>query len=360
LNKNEKLSEIKMRNYSISNYPHRRKNILTGEWVLVSPHRTLRPWQGEVIKNISADLPKYDPNCYLCPGNKRANGEINPNYKNTFVFTNDFSALLDKVITGKKNNKNLLIAKSERGICRVINFSPRHDLTLAEMSEDKIQLVIEAWQKEYKDLSQNPLINYIQIFENKGASMGNSNPHPHCQVWSQESIPNEPKKEMRNFSAYYKKNKRSLLSDYIKIELKEKERLVYQNNSFVVVVPYWAIWPFETLIITKRKMANILELKKSEKKDFANILKVITVKYDSLFLTSFPYSSGIHQAPTDGKEYKEWHLHMHFYPPLLRSASIKKFMVGYEMMAEPQRDITPEYSAGILRELSNVHYKAIK
>jgi UDPglucose--hexose-1-phosphate uridylyltransferase len=354
----EKL-KINLNHSSMNIYPHRRKNILTGDWVLVSPQRTQRPWQGEVIKNISETLPHYDPGCYLCPGNKRANGEINPDYKDTYAFTNDFSALLEKTDTEKKDNKNLLIAKSEKGICRVINFSPRHDLTLAEMSEDKIQLVIEVWQSEFKNLSENPLINYVQIFENKGAAMGNSNPHPHCQIWSQESIPNEPYKELKNFSAYYKKNKRSVLSDYIKIELKEKERIVFENDSFVVVVPFWAVWPFETLIVTKRKIANILELKEIEKKDFANVIKVITTKYDNLFQTSFPYSSGLHQAPTDGKDHKEWHLHMHFYPPLLRSASIKKFMVGYEMMAEPQRDITPEYSAQVLRKLSNIHYKSL-
>jgi UDPglucose--hexose-1-phosphate uridylyltransferase len=342
---------------SLNVYPHRRKNILNGEWILVSPHRTQRPWHGDVIKDIPENLPQYDPNCYLCPGNKRANGEINPLYENTFAFTNDFSALIDKTEVENKNKKNLLIAKSERGICRVINFSPRHDLTLAEMSEDNIKLVIEVWQNEFRNLSGNPLINYIQIFENKGAAMGNSNPHPHCQIWSQESIPNEPKKELKNFSAYFKKYKRSLLSDYIKIEVKEKERLVFENKSFVVVVPFWAVWPFETLIIPKRKIANILALTENEIRDYANVLKVITTKYDNLFKTPFPYSSGIHQAPTDGKKYLEWHMHMHFYPPLLRSAKIKKFMVGYEMMAEPQRDITPEYSAKVLKDLSIEHYK---
>lgn len=344
----------------LNSIPHRRKNILTGEWILVSPHRTQRPWQGEVHK-ISGDVrPGYDPNCYLCPGNKRANGEFNPDYKSTFVFTNDFSALLENTRSKKIDERKLLVAKSEKGICRVVNFSPRHDLTLAEMNEKDIEQVITTWQNEFKNLGSNPNINYVQIFENKGSMMGNSNPHPHCQIWAQESIPMEPKKELKNFKQYYDKNKRSLLADYLKLELKLNERIVYENSSFVVVVPFWAVWPFETMIISKRKIADILHFSEKEKKDFANALKIITTKYDNLFKTSFPYSSGLHQAPTDGKEHKEWHFHMHFYPPLLRSASIKKFMVGYEILAEPQRDITPEQSAKVLKELSSVHYKTVK
>lgn len=349
---------MKMQKFELNNYPHRRKNILTGEWILVSPHRTQRPWQGEVSKVEDAARPQYDPNCYLCPGNKRANGEINPNYENTFVFTNDFSALLEN-IPSQNVNKNLLVAKSERGICRVVNFSPRHDLTLAEMSEPEIEKVINTWIEEFKMLASKPYINYIQIFENKGTMMGNSNPHPHCQIWAQESIPLEPMKELKNFQRYFAKYKRSILSDYIKLEKKLNERIVYENNSFVVLVPFWAIWPYETLIVSKRKIANITQLKKVERSDFANALRIITIKYDNLFQTSFPYSAGIHQAPTDGKDHKEWHLHMHFYPPLLRSASIKKFMVGYEMLAEPQRDITPEQSANILKELPTQHFKTI-
>lgn len=339
------------------NFPHRRKNILTGEWILVSPHRTKRPWQGDVAKPDLENRPVYDPDCYLCPGNKRANGEINPDYKNTFVFTNDFSALIPDIPKSNRSDHKLLESKSERGICRVVNFSPRHDLTLAEMEEKDIFNVIETWQNEFEILSALPFINHVQIFENKGAMMGNSNPHPHCQIWAQEHIPMEPYKELKNFSKYYSKNKRSILSDYLKAELKINERIVYENDSFVVLVPYWAVWPFETIIISRRKMKNILELKENEKTDFANVLSVTTIKYDNLFKTSFPYSSGIHQAPTDGKKHDEWHFHMHFYPPLLRSAAIKKFMVGYEMLGEPQRDITAESSAKILRELSTVHYK---
>ena len=334
------------------NYPHRRKNILTGEWILVSPHRTNRPWQGEISDAEGQTRPEYDPECYLCPGNKRANGETNPKYKNTFVFTNDFSALLEDIENFNLNKKDLLIAKSEKGICRVVNFSPRHDLTLAQMEESEIEKVIETWIAEFKTLGSNSNINYVQIFENKGSIMGNSNPHPHGQIWAQESIPLEAAKELKQFRKYYKKNKRSILSDYLKLELKMNERIVYQNESFVVLVPYWAVWPYETIIISKRKIAHIIQFDQNEKKDFANALKVITNKYDNLFKISFPYSAGMHQAPTDGKNYKEWHFHMHFFPPLLRSASIKKFMVGYEMLAEPQRDITPEYSASVLSKLS--------
>lgn len=342
-----------------NNFPHRRKNILTGEWILVSPHRAQRPWQGEIANRENQVRPSYDPECYLCPGNKRANGEINPNYTGTYVFTNDYSALIEDVPAKKMNQKNLLIAENEKGICRVVNFSPRHDLTLAEMSEVEIENVITTWQEEFRNLSSNKNINYVQIFENKGAMMGNSNPHPHCQIWAQESIPLEPQKELKQFRKYYSKNKKSLLSDYLKLELKQKERIVYENDSFAAMVPFWAIWPYETLIISKRKIANLLQLKEKEKKDFAKIISVITIKYDNLFNTSFPYSAGIHQAPTDGNKYPEWHFHMHFYPPLLRSASIKKFMVGYEMLAEPQRDFTPEASAVILKNLSVNHYKSI-
>ncbi len=341
------------------NYPHRRKNILTGNWILVSPHRTNRPWQGEVSNTEGQIRPEYEPDCYLCPGNKRANGEINPQYKNTFVFTNDFSALLENIRDFNYNKKDLLIAKGEKGICRVVNFSPRHDLTLAELEESEIEKVIETWQLEFENLGSNSNINHVQIFENKGSMMGNSNPHPHGQIWAQDSIPLEAMKELKQFVKYYKKNKRSILNDYLKLELKLDERIVYQNESFVVMVPYWAVWPYETLIISKRKIANILQFNKKEVKNFASALKVITTKYDNLFKTSFPYSAGMHQAPTTGKDYKEWHFHMHFFPPLLRSASIKKFMVGYEMLAEPQRDITPEYSAGILKELSTIHYKNV-
>lgn len=346
-----------MNEKDFNSYSHRRKNILTGEWVLVSPHRTNRPWQGEVSEVVEENRPAYDPACYLCPGNKRANGEINPDYKSTFVFTNDFPALQKNIPTAAANRNDLLVTKSEKGICRVVNFSPRHDLTLAEMNVTEIESVIQAWQNEFANLGSEPDIKYVQIFENKGTLMGNSNPHPHCQIWAQQSIPNEPKKELQSFRKYFAKKKRSLLADYLKLEIKLNERIVFENPSFVVLVPFWAIWPFETILISKRKVSSVLQLTKKEKKDFAAALKIILVKYDNLFSTSFPYSSGLHQAPTDGKNYPEWHFHMHFYPPLLRSSSIKKFMVGYEMLAEPQRDLTPEISAMMLRKLPSTHYK---
>lgn len=346
-----------MQQFELNKYPHRRKNILTGEWVLVSSNRTNRPWQGEILSSNKVERPHYDSNCYLCSCNKRASGEVNPAYESTFVFTNDFSSLIENIPSAKKNKNDLLIAKSEKGICRVINFSPRHDLTLAEMKESEIEIVILTWQDEFRTLGANPNINHVQIFENKGSMMGNSNPHPHCQIWAQESIPAETSRELKCFHRYYKKNNRTILSDYLKLERRLKERIVHENPSFIVVVPFWAVWSYETLIIPKRKISNILQLKKNERKDFAKAISITTIKYDNLFQTSFPYSAGLHQAPTDGKEYKEWHFHMHFYPPLLSSASIKKFMVGYEMLAEPQKDITSEQSAKVLSVLPDVHYK---
>jgi UDPglucose--hexose-1-phosphate uridylyltransferase len=346
-----------MKQSDLINIPHRRKNILTGEWVLVSSQRTNRPWQGEISKPAGKQRRSYEPDCYLCPGNKRVNGNVNPPYKGTFVFTNDFSALLENIPLVKKNIDDLLIMKAEKGICRVVNFTPRHDLTLADMQESEIENVIDTWQNEFRSLGAHPNINYVQIFENKGLLMGNSNPHPHGQIWAQESIPTEPLKELRQFKLYYNKRRRGLLAEYIKLEQRLKERIVYENGSFVVLVPFWAVWPFETIIVSKRRISSILELRMAERKDYANAVSVITKKYDNLFKTSFPYSAGLHQAPTDGKRHTEWHFHMHFYPPLLLSAEIKKFMVGYEMLAEPQRDITPEYSAKILKELPTIHYK---
>ena len=346
-----------MQQSELLKHPHRRKNILTGDWILVSPHRTQRPWQGEASLQESETRNAYEADCYLCPGNRRANGDVNPDYQNTYVFTNDYSSLLPDVPSTKNDKGELLVAETEKGICRVVNYSPRHDLTLAEMQEHEIEDVIVTWQDEFKSLGADPRINHVQIFENKGSLMGNSNPHPHSQIWAQESIPMEPMKEQTQFKKYYANRKRSLLTDYLRLELKLQERVVHENESFAVVVPYWAVWPYETIIISKRKIPTILQFRKNETSDFANALSVITIKYDNLFKISFPYSAGMHQAPTDGKKHSEWHFHMHFYPPLLRSASIKKFMVGYEMLAEPQRDITPEFAASVLRELSIVHFK---
>ena len=343
----------------INENPHRRLNILTGEWVLVSPHRTQRPWQGKVEDLPKDEKPEYDEKCYLCPGNGRANGGKNPSYESTFVFNNDFSALkLDKN-TSVINDSNLLFMKSEMGICKVICFSPKHNLTLAELDQREITAVIKTWQNEFRELGSSPDINYVQIFENKGDIMGCSNPHPHGQIWAQESIPVEPMKEQKSQLKYFQVRNTTLLSDYLKLELKKEERIIYENDDFVLLVPFWAVWPFETMIIPRRSVPDILELTGKEIASFADIINKTTIKYDNIFKTSFPYSAGIHQAPTDGQYHEEWHFHMHFYPPLLRSATVKKFMVGYEMLANPQRDITPERSAEILRKCSNIHYKNI-
>ena len=337
---------------------HRRKNILTGEWVLVSPHRTKRPWQGMQEQGKELKTLEYDSNCYLCPGNTRANNEINPDYKNTYSFINDFSAILDVKIENFKDN--LLEAHTESGICKVLCYSPNHSLTMPQMDESEIVSIIKLWQKEYKDLGSIENINNIQIFENKGESMGCSNPHPHGQIWAQKSIPTEILKKQNNFKKFYKNNNQSMLLAYIKKELELKERIIYENESFVALVPFWAVWPYESMVITKNHRKSILELNEKEVTDYANILKILTTKYDNLFQTSFPYSTGIHQAPTNNEQNKEWHMHMSFYPPLLRSASIKKFMVGYEMFGEPQRDITPEQATESLRNCSNTHFSKVK
>lgn len=336
--------------------PHIRKNILTGEWVLVSPQRTTRPWQGKIEKDYQHIEKNYDADCYLCPGNERAGGKRNPDYQSTFVFDNDFSALIPDNDINELNEFDLLVAKSEPGICRVVCFSPRHDLTLAQMERKSIVNVIDTWITEFISLSKNKQINCITIFENKGELMGCSNPHPHGQIWAQYSIPNEIDKETFHQSKYLQEKKYCLLCDYIVHEKKKNERIIFENNNFIVLVPYWAIWPFETLIIPKGHSQNIAKLDSAEKNSLAEALKEITTRYDNLFNTSFPYSMGIHQAPTDGKDYKEWHWHIHFYPPLLRSASVKKFMVGYEMLAAPQRDLTPEKAAEMLKKESNVHF----
>lgn len=335
---------------NLTKHPHRRYNILTGEWVLVSPHRTKRPWQGKTESSDKKKRVDYDPDCYLCPTNTRAGGAVNDDYKNTFVFKNDFGALLQDTPLFDYNN-GLFKAEGEKGICKVVCFSPDHSLTLPDMKMEDLIKVVETWQNEFAELSQMDNINYVQIFENKGAIMGCSNPHPHGQIWAQHAIPTEVLKKTRSQKAYFEKNGTSLLQDYIAQELKEDLRVISQNDSFVTLIPFWAIWPYEAMIVPKRKMAHILEINEQEKADYAHQLKILTKKYDALFDTSFPYSSGIHQNPTTGEDYPEWHWHMSFYPPLLRSATVKKFMVGYEMFAMPQRDITAESAAEQLKAL---------
>ncbi len=350
--------------------PHRRYNPLTDSWVLVSPHRSNRPWQGQVEKTNADIRPTHDPTCYLCARNTRANGEKNPDYKDVYIFDNDFAAILPsesyqlsaisyqqaqekKSLQAAHNSQlttdNLFLNLPESGICRVICFSPQHNLTIPEMPVADIRKVVDTWVAEYAALSKIKFIKHVQIFENKGAVMGCSNPHPHGQIWAQSSIPDEPLKKQKTQLKYFSKNKKTLLSDYLEQELEKKERILFQNEYFVGLVPFWAVWPFEAMLIPKRPVARITDLNEPEKTGFADAYKQLTMMYDRLFQTSFPYSAGIHQAPTDGKAHPEWHFHKVFYPPLLRSATVKKFMVGYEMLANAQRDITPEKAAALLR-----------
>jgi UDPglucose--hexose-1-phosphate uridylyltransferase len=341
---------------NLSDYPHRRFNPLLGEWLLVSPHRTKRPWQGKVEKSPGAVLPSFDPACYLCPGNIRADGSKNPNYSSTHVFTNDFSALIPTIPSDGMSEKNLLVAKSERGLCKVICFSPQHNLTLALMAPEDLRSVVGVWIEQYQELGSLPYINHVQIFENRGDVMGCSNQHPHGQIWANETVPILPAAEGVKQKEYLEKNNTCLLCDYVNLEKNMRARIVLENDTFVALVPFWAIWPFETMIIPKTHMTDISMLSETQKLHLAEIMRGLGIRYDNLFQTSFPYSMGIHQKPTDNQPHLEWHFHVHYYPPLLRSALVRKFMVGYEMLAMPQRDITAEESARRLRACSAVHY----
>jgi UDPglucose--hexose-1-phosphate uridylyltransferase len=338
--------------------PHRRFNPLTRDWVLVSPHRARRPWLGQVEKATAEALPHYDPTCYLCPGNDRAGGVKNPPYSGAFVFDNDFAALLpEPVQTDSGGSHPLLNASPERGMCRVVCFSPRHDLTLPELDNVAIENVVEAWARESTDLGALDFIRYAQVFENKGALMGCSNPHPHSQIWAQSQLPNEITRELASQADYFEEQRTCLLADYLAEEQRRSERIVFQNAHFTALVPFWAVWPFEILLLAHRPAAHLADLSSAESSALAEALKQVTTRYDNLFESSFPYSMGFHQAPGDGQPHPEWVLHAHFFPPLLRSASVRKFMVGYEMLAMPQRDITPESAAERLRELPDLHYK---
>lgn len=335
----------------LTRHPHRRYNALTREWVLVSPQRTDRPWQGQ-MEDMAQDVqPKFDPNCYLCPGNARVGGVRNPTYTSTFVFENDFAALRPDTPPGKIDEGGLLVAEAELGIGRVVCFSPRHDLTIAGMDVPGIRMVVDTWTDQYLELGAVPFVNWVQIFENRGAQMGASNPHPHGQIWANSSIPNEAKKEDDAQREYYRTQHSCLLCDYLALEIKSGERVVCSNASFYAVVPFWAIWPFEIMLISKRHTTGVDDFTEEERNGVADILKQVAMTYDKLFRVSFPYSMGFHQRPTDGVAHSEWHFHGHFYPPLLRSATIRKFMVGYELLAMPQRDITAESAAQRLREL---------
>lgn len=340
--------------FDANEHSHRRLNQLTGEWVIVSPHRTRRPWQGQVESSSTPSLAAYDPDCYLCPGNERAGGHRNPSYESVFVFDNDFAALTSDETTDA-DKADLLISRRERGVCRVVCFTPDHSLTLARMETSAIRSVVDEWVRQYDELGALPLIDHVQIFENRGEMMGASNPHPHCQIWATESVPNEPAKEIDRQSEYHSRTGTCLLCDYLQIEL-GGERIVCENDDFVAIVPFWAVYPFEVLLLGKRHAGSISELNEAERDSLADILRRLTIRYDNLFETPFPYSMGFHQAPTDGKDHQSFHFHGHFYPPLLRSATVRKFLVGFEILGSPQRDLTPEQAAGRLRDLSEVHY----
>ena len=362
---------------STTNFPHRRYNPLTEDWVLVSPQRTQRPWKGQVEKIPEADLPEYDSDCYLCPGNLRAEGQRNPSYSSTHVFDNDYPALLpvDLAVPSPGRNQDhnfsltagerladasergLFVNEPESGICRVVCFSPRHDLSLPELSISQISDVVRTWINQTLDLEDQKSIRYVQVFENKGALMGASNPHPHCQIWAANHIPNEPAKELSSQLKYIARNGNCLLCDYLQMEQESRERIVIENDDFTALVPYWSIWPFEVMILSSRHIASLTELSPAEVEALADIMRQLTIRYDNLFEISFPYSMGFHQAPVNDGTHPEWHLHAHYYPPLLRSATVRKFMVGFEMLASPQRDLTPEHAAERLRAMNEVHFR---
>lgn len=341
--------------FNPTDHPHRRYNPLADQWVLVSPHRAKRPWQGQQEKADTEQKPSHDPECYLCPGNRRITGETNPDYQKPFVFTNDFSALLPDTPSFENHENPLFRSQAVRGVSRVICFSPDHAKTLPELSETEIQAVIEVWQQQAQELGQQ--YRWVQIFENKGAVMGCSNPHPHGQIWAGNFLPDLPQKADSAQKNYFQQHSTPLLQDYVNEELRRRERIVVETEHWLAVVPYWAAWPFETLLLPKQSVARITELSDVQSRDLATAMKQLTTRYDNLFQTSFPYSMGWHGAPFDGEAHPEWTLHAHFYPPLLRSATVRKFMVGYEMLAEAQRDLTPEQAAERLAALSDVHYK---
>jgi UDPglucose--hexose-1-phosphate uridylyltransferase len=334
--------------------PHRRFNPLKGEWVLVSPHRNNRPWQGHAERPTLNDRPAHDPDCYLCAGNTRATGATNPNYSGSYVFPNDYPAMLVDTPRVDFGNDALFRAQSVRGTSRVICFSERHDLTLAELSVPNIRRLVDVWTEQFAELGKT--FAWVAIFENKGAAMGCSNPHPHGQIWASDFLPNEIQKEDVDQAAFLAKTGENLLVAYAHREEHLKERIVVENRHWIAVVPYWATWPFETLLMPKRHVPRLTDLTDDERDTLADTLKRLCTRYDNLFMTEFPYSMGWHGAPPKHSEVAHWQLHAHFYPPLLRSASVRKFMVGYEMLAEAQRDLTAEKAAAILREQSDIHW----
>ncbi|KAK9370579.1 galactose-1-phosphate uridyl transferase [Lipomyces kononenkoae] len=350
--------------FDFNNNSHRRYNPLSDSWVLVSPHRTQRPWQGQQEKTSSDSLPDYDATCYLCPGNTRATGPVNPKYESTFVFVNDYAAVkvdqppYEPSESDKDMKSRLLKAQGTRGTCFVICFSPKHNVTLPLMRVPEIEYVLDTWTSLYYKMKTETPFRYLQIFENKGAVMGCSNPHPHCQAWCTESLPFEPAQEFRSLRSYTAKHGTCLLCDYASVEQQEASRIVLQNDSFMALVPFWAVWPFETMILAQSHTASLLDFTPKQKNDLADLMQKLTIRYDNLFQTSFPYSMGLHQAPINpvADEVDLSHFHMHFYPPLLRGATVRKFLVGFEMLGEPQRDLTAEQAADRIRAVDEVHY----
>jgi UDPglucose--hexose-1-phosphate uridylyltransferase len=338
-------------------YPHRRWNPLRQSWVLVSPHRTQRPWQGEVGQKAAPAAVSHDPQCYLCPGNQRAGGATNPAYEGIFSFVNDYAALLPESPAATDAPASpLLRAEPTRGVCKVLCYHPDHSLTLARMTREEIRPVVDAWARECLELGGIGWIEYVQIFENRGAMMGASNPHPHGQIWSSGFVPDEPAAETQAQRDHLARTGRCLLCDYVEAERQAGERVVFENEHFLALVPWWAIWPFEVLLVSRRHLGALPELNGDERGGLADALKRLTTRYDNLFETSFPYTMGFHQSPTDREAHPEWHFHAHFYPALLRSATVRKFMVGFEMLGMPQRDITPEDAAQRLRACSEEHF----
>lgn len=326
--------------------------------MLCSPQRLQRPWQGHEEPAPSRPLAAYEPDCYLCPGNERANGHRNPDYSGTFAFDNDYPALLGAPppvapASGAPSWRRWMPAA---GACRVVCFSPRHDLSLARMSSPDREAVVATWRTEVAALAQRPEIASVQLFENNGAMMGCSNPHPHCQIWGTDHIPSIPLRLQRSQGRYLGSHGTDLLGDYLTSELDLGVRLVCENDEWVALVPFWAIWPFETMVVPRRRVTSIARLDPNQGLALAALLGELHTRYDNLFHTPFPYSVGWHQAPSDGSPDAAWRLHATYQPPLLRSAHIRKFLVGYELNAEPQRDLTPEAAAEALRSQSRRHY----
>jgi UDPglucose--hexose-1-phosphate uridylyltransferase len=336
-------------------HPHRRYNPLTDQWILVSPHRAKRPWQGQQEAVSDEVLPTHDPDCFLCPGNTRVTGDVNPQYSGTHVFTNDFAALMPDTPFAQKSTDPLMRLESARGTSRVICFSPDHSKTLPQLSVEALTEIVKTWQEQTADLGKT--YPWVQVFENKGAAMGCSNPHPHGQIWANSFLPNEAEREDRLQRTYLEQQGSPMLVDYVQRELADGSRTVVETEHWLAVVPYWAAWPFETLLLPKAHVKRITDLSEAQRSDLALALKQLTSRYDNLFQCSFPYSMGWHGAPFTEGDHEHWQLHAHFYPPLLRSATVRKFMVGYELLAETQRDLTAEQAAERLRAVSDVHYR---